>query len=412
MPEKILKFPDNFLWGVSTAAYQVEGGIECDWSEWERSELRIANCELRIKKEKLSCSIEDFICGQACDSYQRWEEDIELIKSLNCNAYRFGIEWARIEPEEGRISREAIEHYRRMIALLKEKNIKPVVTLWHWTNPKWIGSRGWLEKDTVDKFIKYSELVVSELGSGIEYWVTLNEPLMHIAHGYLDGKFPPNCKADLSGSWKVFHNLVDAHKRVYELIHKFVPDAKVSIAMTTGYFDPAHSWNPIEAGLAKLGHYFRNIWYLKKIKGFYDYIGVNYYHHNRMIWHPPFTRNLNEKVSDFGWELFPEGIYHVLMAYKEFQKPLIILESGISDADDGQRGDYIKDILAWTHKAITEGADVRGHFYWSLLDNFEWADGYTQKFGLFEVDRRTFERKRRRSSDFYAGACKNNSISV
>jgi beta-glucosidase len=399
---KKLKFPQNFLWGASTSAYQIEGGNDNDWSEWETSEGRLKELESR------GLDPENFICGSACDSWNRWREDIALLKKMNCNAYRFGIEWSRIEPEKGKINREALDRYREMLETMRAEGIEPVLTIWHWTNPKWIGTDGWTKRRTVDAFLKFADLAVREFGDLVRYWNPLNEPFVHLGHGYLDGKFPPNRKHDFWGAKKVFDNLVLAQKGAFEIIHRWNPGALAGVAMNTGFYEAAHRWNPVEVLMAKSGHFMRNMWYLEKIIGFYDYIGVNYYHHNRVIWHPPFRQNLNEKVSDFGWELYPEGIYHVLTSYKKFGKPLIILESGLSDVRDKYRAEYVKDILTWTHKAIQEGADVRGHFYWSLLDNFEWADGYTQKFGLAEVDRRTFERKLRPSAEAYASICKNN----
>ena len=409
---KILKFPPGFLWGVSTAAYQIEGGIRCDWSEWEQSEGRKKALEEKSRLEGKDLELSDYICGQACGSYERWAEDIEIIKNMNCNAYRFGVEWARIEPEEGKIDKEAIAHYRNLLVRLKENKIKTVLTLWHWTNPVWIGSAGWQKEDTVEKFIRFTELIVKELGGLVDYWITLNEPMMHIYHGYLDGKFPPQLRIAFLKIPKVFNNLVSANNLAFKIIHKHYPDAKVSIAMTTGFAEPAHKYNPIEKMMVQAYRYLRNDMFLNKIKGHYDFIGVNYYHHDRVIWHPPFRKNLYEKVSDFGWEIYPEGIYHVLKDYQRFDKPILIIESGISDAKDIYRKDYIRDILRWTHKAIEEGVRVEGHFYWSLFDNFEWADGYGQKFGLIAVNHRTFERTKRPSADYYASICKNNAVEI
>jgi beta-glucosidase len=404
--KNFLKFPEGFLWGTSTSAYQIEGGNENDWSEWEQSEARIKNLKA------INLNPDDYICGQACDSYNRWREDVGMIKELNCGAYRFGIEWSRIEPETGKYQVEEIEHYKEILKTLKENGIKTVLTLWHWTNPKWIGAKGWADKKTADHFLRFVELIAKELGGYVDYWNPLNEPLMHIGHGYLDGKFPPNHFGDFYNTYKVFKNLVHAHKGAYEIIHKYFPQAQVGVAMTTGFFEPAHKWNLIEVAIVKAGHYFRNLWYLEKIKGFFDYIGVNYYHHNRMIWYPPFKKNLDEWTNDFGWEIYPEGIYHVLKAYSAFKMPILILENGTSDADDDHRARFIVEHLKYVHKAIAEGADVRGYFYWSLLDNFEWADGYGQKFGLYEVNRKTFERKPRPSAEFYADICKNNGVMI
>ena len=422
--EKILKFPKNFLWGTSTSAYQIEGGIVNDWSEWERKNVKRLAGKAEYywqnwQKKKFPEMFEqkNYICGQACDSYNRYEEDFDLAVNLNNNAIRFGIEWARIEPEKGKFDMKEIEHYRKVLKAAKDKNLKVVLTLWHWTNPIWLadsptGEGGWRNKKAVKYFLRYVKLIVKELGGLVDHWVILNEPLMHIGHGYMDGKFPPNKKADLVGTIKVFNNFVRAHKKSYKVIHDKFPKAQVSVAMTTGYFEPAHSWNLIEVLIAKLGHYFRNDWYLNKTKNYFDYIGVNYYHHDRMVWYPPFKKNLNEKINDRGWEICPEGIYHILKSYRKFNKPIIILENGTADQEDSHRADFIRDHLKYVHKAISEGVDVRGYFYWSLLDNFEWAEGFWPKFGLHSVDRKTFERTARPSAEVYAEICKNNELII
>jgi len=401
--DKFLKFPEGFLWGTATAAHQIEGNNKNDWSEWERSEARMQKLEAR------SLKAEDFISGLACDSYNLWEKDLDLVKELNCNAYRFSLEWSRIEPEEGQWNMSEMEHYKKILISMKERGIKPFVALWHWTNPVWVARHGgWADKKVVDYFSRFTEKVVVELGDYVDFWVTLNEPLMHIAHGYWTGKFPPGKKLDLIGSFKVFNNLAEAHKASYGIIHKKFPGAQVSVAMTNGYFSAAHKNNIIEKSIVKACNFLRNEWFIKKISGSYDYLGINYYHHDRIVWYPPFKKNLNEKISDFGWEIYPEGIYHVLKNYQKHEKPLYVLENGIADREDKYRKGFILDHLKYVHKAITEGADVRGYFYWSLLDNFEWAEGYTMKFGLYAVDRDTCHRTKRPSADAYGEICKNN----
>ena len=404
---KILKFPDNFLWGTSTSAYQIEGGITNDWSEWEKKRVKSKKFKSRKLDEK------DFICEHACDSYNRYEEDFCLSKNLNTNAIRFGIEWSRIESVEGKWNMNEIEHYKKMLISAKNKNLKVVLTLWHWTNPVWLSEKGgWTNKKVIDYFERYTKLIVKELGDYVDYWVTLNEPLMHIGHGYLDGKFPPNKKISIIKTIKVFRNLVNSHKKSYKIIHDQYSKASVGVAMTTGYFSPANKWNLIEVLISKICHYFRNDWYLNKIKNYFDYIGVNYYHHDRIVWYPPFKKNKNKKITDMGWEIYPKGIYYVLKKYKKFNKPLIILENGLADAKDRYRVDFIKNHLKYIYKAIQEGVDVRGYFYWSLLDNFEWAEGYAPKFGLYSVDRKTFKRTARPSAKIYAEICKNNLIRI
>jgi beta-glucosidase len=400
-----LKFPNNFLWGTSTSAHQIEGGNNNDWSVWEKSEVR------RKRLEARSLNPEDYVSGQACDSYNRYEEDADLSLQLNNNAYRFSIEWSRIEPKEGKFDRNEIEHYRQVLQALKKRNIKTFVTLWHWTNPVWLAQiGGWENKKVIEYFSRFTELVVDELGDLVDVWVTLNEPMMHIGHGYITGKFPPNCQKSFIKIFKVFSNLIACHQEAYRIIHKKFPDALVGLAMTSGYFNAAHRFNPVEWLIVRLADHFRNHYMLQKLKNYFDYIGVNYYHHDRIIWHPPFKKNLSKKITDFGWEIYPEGIYHVLKGYKKYGKPIYITENGIADADDDQRAEFIIDHLKYIHQAISEGVDVRGYFYWSLLDNFEWADGYRMKFGLFKVDRQTFIRTPQPSSKVYAEICRNNGI--
>ncbi|MDD5071298.1 MAG: family 1 glycosylhydrolase [Patescibacteria group bacterium] len=402
--QKILRFPEDFFWGVSTSAYQIEGGIVNDWSRWEKSEDRVNKLERKGKNP------DDFICGQACDSYHRYEEDAKLVKDLNCGAYRLGIEWARIEPEQGRWDLKEIEHYRKILENLKANNLKVVLTLWHWTNPVWLADKGgWSNKEAVDYFSRYVKLIADELGDLADYWITLNEPMIHVAGGHITGKFPPN-KKSIFAALKVFKNLARAHTEAYKIIHNKCPQAKVSITQIMNYFEPARNWCPIEQGLVKLASCFWNEKFLNKIKSELDYIGLDYYFHDRIVWYPPFKKNKNESVTDMGWEIYPQGIYHILKSLAKFKKPIIIIENGLADAADEKRPDFIKQHLKYIHKAMSEGVDVRGYFHWSLLDNFEWAEGYGPKFGLYELDRKTFKRTARPSAKVYTEICKNNYI--
>jgi len=413
MSNKILKFPKDFLWGVSTSAYQIEGGTANDWSQWEKSEKRIKKLRRKDKNP------DDFICGLACDSYHRYEEDARLVKDLNCGAYRLGIEWARIEPKEGKWNFKEVEHYRKVLQNLKDNNLKVVLTLWHWTNPIWLSSMGgWSNKKVVDYFSRYTKFIAQELGDLVDYWIILNEPMVHIAGGYITGKFPPNRKLIFLAR-KVFNNLVKAHKMGYNIIHNKYPEAKVSITKLTNYFEPAHAWCPVGAGLAKIVAWFWNKRFLNKIKNELDFIGLDYYFHDRIVWYPPFKKNKNyrlggvgERITDMGWEIYPEGIYHVLKSLAKFKKPIIIIENGLADAKDEKRADFIRQHLKYVHKAISEGMDVRGYFHWSLLDNFEWAEGFGPKFGLYGVDRKTFKRTARPSVKVYAEICKNDRVVI
>ncbi len=404
--KKFLKFPNGFLWGASTSAYQIEGGIANDWSQWETGDKRIEF----LKKRRLN--VNDYVCGRACDSRNRYEEDVKLLKKINCNAYRLGVEWSRLEPVEGEWNKKEFGRYRKNLEILKKNGFKTVLTIWHWTNPVWLAAKGgWSGKKTVEYYARFVAKVVDEMGGMVDYWVTLNEPMVHVANGYLTGKFPPN-KINPFLARKVFKNLISAHKRAYGIIHEKYPEAKVSLAALINDFEPARSWFPTEWIFAKISHHFWNHKFLAKTKKYLDYIGVDYYFHDRIVWYPPFKRNLNKEITDMGWEIYPKGIYHVLKYLKKFKKPIIILENGLADGKDGKRADFILNHLKYVHQAVSEGTDIIGYFYWSLIDNFEWADGWLPKFGLFALNRRTFKRKFRQSAEIYAQITKNNAIEV
>lgn len=392
-----MKFPDNFLWGTATSSHQIEGNnTNNDWWEAEHKGL--------VPHKS----------GKACDSYNRYEEDFDLAKAMNNNAHRFSIEWSRIEPEEGKFSEEAIEHYRKVLQALRARGLEPFVTLHHFTDPLWFAKKGgWANKKAPEYFGRYAERIIEELGHDVQYWITINEPIIFIRMGYIMGKWPPFRKRDFLGFFRSLQNLAEAHKKAYSILHSLGSNSptQVGIAQSVNYFEP-------EDGLLKLINtfssrsvrYLKNEWFLDKIKTHQDFIGLNYYNHYKVsLLHGKYQDGENK--SDFSWEIYPEGIYYVVREiYKKYKKPIFITENGISDADDNQRPEFIKNHLRWLHKAMAEGADVRGYFYWSLLDNFEWTEGFNQKFGLAEVNFETFERKMRPSGKLYGEICKNNGI--
>lgn len=397
------EFPQGFLWGVSTSAYQIDGGNINDWSLWETSESRLADLKERGKK------LNDFICGKAVDSWNLYEKDFNLINDLNCNVYRMGVEWSRIEPKEGEFDRAVIDQYIKMFSSLKKRNIKLALTLWHWTNPTWISAnQGWANHSTVDFFARFSELCIKEFGQYVDFWVILNEPMIHVGNGYLSGKFPPNKKYDLWGAYKTRNHLILAQKVVYQRIHNVYKSAQVGFTTIANFIEPANKNNIIELIFAKAYHWWWNLAFLTAVKKHIDYVGFDYYFHDRIIWKPPFRQNINEKTTDMGWEIYPEGIYEVIKYLAKFNKPLYIMENGLADSKDKYRADFVLDHLQQVHRAIKDGFDVRGYFHWSLLDNFEWAHGFAPKFGLCEVNRRTKERTPRPSAKVYAEVCKNN----
>ena len=392
MKGDILKFPKGFLWGTSTSAYQVEGGIEnCDWSKV-------------------------FPAGKACGHYDRYEDDFDLVKTFNQNAFRFSIEWSRIEPEEGKFDEKEIEHYEKVLLALKKRGIIPFVTLYHWTVPLWFeSSGGWLNPDSPAYFERYTRKIMERLGGYADFWITINEPLIYSSMSYYKGIWPPK-KKSFSKTVKVIRNLARAHRKAYSIIHQFNEEAEVSVAKNNIFFEP-YGNKGINRFLIKIPNYFWNKYFLNSIKDSLDFIGLNYYFHVEVKfgWKNPKKwthEDKNRKLTDMGWEVYPGGIYWALKSLAVFGKPIYILENGLADAKDKLRKDFIKGHLRWVYKAIEEGVNVKGYFHWSLIDNFEWVEGFDPRFGLVEVDYETLERKPRSSASYYAGICRENVLKI
>lgn len=393
MEEKENIFPDGFLWGASTSAHQIEGNTHNQWSEWEKSESRTKD----LKSKGLNSA--DYISGQACGHYNRYEADFDLAEAMNNNAHRFSIEWSRIEPQEGRFNQEEIEHYRKVILALKGRGIEPFVTIWHWTIPVWFAERGGFENhENIIYFVRFCDRIVSELKNEVKSWIVLNEPNIYSGMSYVRGEWPPQKKNYLM-FFRVFRNLIEAHNRIYDVIHRINPEASVGIAQSVNYF---------EGWAAAVVRWFWVKRFLNRTKNHLDFIGVNYYY-RRLIKGFNFDAGKGQR-TDMGWEIYPEGIYRALKGLGRYQKPIYITENGLADAQDKYRAKFIIDHLKWIHKAISDDIDVRGYFHWSLLDNFEWAYGFWPRFGLVEIDYKTLERKARPSSRIYGEIAKENGI--
>jgi beta-glucosidase len=400
MKDKILKFPDNFLWGSSTSSHQVEGLINNDWSAWELENCRTLASEARSDylskgknaflaplREKIRAMAEDpenYVSGQACDHYNRFNNDFDLARQLNHNAHRISIEWSRVEPEA-------------------------FITLWHFTNPLWLRDKGgWKRKDAIKYFACYVNKVVDNLKDNVRYWITLNEPMVYATSSFLYGRFPAQEKNPVS-FFLAIDNLIKAHRSAHKVIKRESPEAQVGIAKNIIYFDAYK--NRAFNKLIKISvDWLWNDYFLNRIKFHQDFIGVNHYFHNRINF--GLNKNENKVLSDMGWELYPEAIYHSLKEVRKYMKPIYITESGLADAGDSNRAWYIKEILKNVHRAITENVNVRGYLYWSLLDNFEWHKGFWPRFGLLEVDFKNFDRKIRKSALEYAKIIEDNGIVV
>ncbi len=425
------EFPEGFLWGSATSSHQVEGNNHNDWSEWEKSPKRI----IQLKKDGKDPS--DFISGKACDSYNRYEEDFDIARQLNQNVHRFSIEWSRIEPEEGKFSDEAIQHYKTVVKAIRDRGMEPMITLWHFTNPIWFAEDdGFLNMKAPLRFVRFVRFVVENLKDDVSLWITFNETTsIYSGMAFLRGIWPPQCKS-VRTYFRVMKNFSEAHRLAYKEIKKIyyqspphhelenvsqTKDTLTSMShnIKSGRIGVAENnaqiicpWYFRVLGIGKLVDYLRNHYLLSSCRGYYDFIGLNYYHILRL----PSSFSVLPKQStakEMGWEIYPKGLRHQLNALKKYDKPIYVTENGIADATDSTRAKFIKDHLYQVWLAIQDGVDVRGYLYWSLLDNFEWHHGFTPRFGLVEIDYKNNQtRKIRPSALEYARICLSNRLEI
>ncbi|HEY1085214.1 MAG TPA: glycoside hydrolase family 1 protein [Candidatus Saccharimonadales bacterium] len=402
-----LTFPKRFLWGAATSAHQIEGGNHNDWTVWEleNAKAKAAQGEYRYhdlevyEKEKVREEIkspDNYISGKLADHYNKYEEDFDLIKELNLNAFRFSVEWSRIEPKEGQWDAEAIEHYREYIASLKKRGIEPMMTLIHFTVPEWFREKGAFEKrSNIKYFVRYAEKVINELGKDIRYVITINEPDTVIYMGYLRGEWPP-MKQSKWLAWRVANNQIRAHNLAARMIHKTNRRFKVSIAKNSFYFFPGDdAW--LSGLSARFFQYVQDDYILKRVRKTCDFIGVNYYFSSRVYGYR--IHNEDERLSDLGWDMHPDHLQHVLeRLHEKYKLPLIVTENGLADHSDTYRKWWLMKTMMALSEALKEGVDLRGYFHWSLLDNFEWAHGKWPDFGLVEVEYDTMKRTIRPSA--------------
>ncbi|MBI2021390.1 glycoside hydrolase family 1 protein [Candidatus Daviesbacteria bacterium] len=398
-----LFFPKNFLWGAAASAHQVEGNnINNDWWEWEQ----------RTQPE-------DKRSLEACDQYNRFASDFELIKKLGHNSHRLSLEWSRIEPTEGQFNQEAIDHYKKVLKALKERDLIVMLTLWHFTLPLWVAKTGgWANGKTVSYFERFLKKVVPEIKDYVDLWITLNEPGGYAVDAFYKGKFPPNVKSK-SKLLKAYWNLAQAHKKSYQLIHEIIPSAKVGIAQNINSFDAFHH-HSIRESIAEwiLDILYNHSFYFLTGKKTHDFLGINYYFNNYISFNGehaklPSLINVSETqkdLSDMGWEIYPEGIFDILMDFSDYHLPIYITENGLASTNDDRRCRFLIAYLKEVYHAIQSGADVRGYFHWSLIDNYEWVEGFEARFGLVEVDFKTQKRTVRPSAYVYKEIIKNNGI--
>ncbi len=400
MTDAIITFPKDFLWGASTASYQIEGGNRLSaLADWER----------RKGWE---------VCGDAAGSWERFGEDLACLKELKAGAYRFSVEWSRLQPEPDRFDEDALRTYAGWARRLRESGIRPFVTLHHFSEPAWLlkaHPRGWLDAAVGPRFLRFVERVASALREDVMDWVVLNEPMVFLVGAYGMRYFPPgkfmltNVRGDFLK--RLVPNFARAHNEAYKLLKRGQPAAQVGYAHHVTALEQASVGD--DGAVADWDWFMHRHW-LELTAGYFDFMGLNYYtrifvHRSKLPFMPmgvvpgyaEFEHGVTPWVfrllggrrgarprSGMGWEVVPEGLGRVVAdMYRASGKPVYILENGIDDRDGTARDSFIRSHLTALAGAMREGADVRGYFHWSLLDNYEWGS-YKPRFGLYDRQRR------------------------
>lgn len=412
-------FPKGFRLGTATAAHQIEGGLDNDWTDWERGFH--ADGTPHVKDRTVS--------GAACDSWNRFDEDVRLMRHLGANAYRFGVEWSRLEPAEGQWNDAAAEQYVSWAGKLRDAGIEPMVTLNHFTLPRWVATQGgWMNDRTIDLLSGFTERVAKKLGHVVDSWCTINEPNVLMTLSYLKGVFPPGLK-DQRLCAQGLARLLRAHGRMAEIIREYdTVDAdgdgfatRIGLAHHVRVFQPA-TRSPLDRIIAGFMDRFFNQAIVDapahgrivlsipgavdideevpNLKGSLDWLGINYYgrdHVRADLSDPSLSQQYvpaERPVSDLGWDIWPEGMYQVLKRYGALGLPIYVTENGIADHRGEKRPKFLQEHFKALVQAAREGVDVRGYFHWSLLDNFEWAEGHEPRFGLYRVDYQSADKRR------------------
>jgi beta-glucosidase len=423
MAEAAFHFPKGFLWGTATASHQVEGGNKNNnWWAWEQEPGRI---------------LEGHKSGLACDWWNgRWREDFDRAAEAGQNAHRFSVEWSRIQPAPDRWDEHALDRYRDMARGLRERNMTALVTLHHFTEPLWLYEQGgWENENIIEYFRKYTAKVVDALKEYVTLWCTINEPNVYSTYAYVMGDFPPG-KKNFGSALKILENMGKAHAAAYRTIHNIQPESRVGIAINYRGFQPSKPWFLPDKWAASLqSRLFNDLFprilsegvmalpYGKKripeAKGTQDYLGVNYYTKDIVSFNlskpkEMFGKRFYEDGADLSDTGFiankPEGMFESIKWARQFKIPIIVTENGVEDADDHMRPRYLFQHIHQMWRAVNFNWPVKGYFLWTLVDNFEWDRGWTQRFGLWELDIETQARRKRPSADLYAEICRENGL--
>jgi beta-glucosidase len=447
-------FPKGFFWGTATASYQIEGA----WQEDGKGESiwdRFAHTPGKIKNGDTG--------DVACDSYHRWPEDIALMRAMNLNSSRFSIAWPRIQPTgSGVVNSKGFDYYSRLVDALLEAHIRPFVTLYHWDLPQALeDAGGWTNRDTAARFADYVQLVAQALGDRVSDWMLFNEPSVFTFSGYLEGRHAPGHKS-LLDFLRATHVVNLAQGAGFRALKAARAAARVGTAFNMSACEPATDSDEDKLAAAR-AHAITNIWFLEpalrgkypealtflpetamsiksgdleKTRAALDFIGINLYY--RTIASAPSAMEVAAQAQDWlfpvkleggrkgpktdiGWEVWPKALYDMVMRItREYNRPVIeITESGCAYNDgpdargvirDARRISYHREYLAALAGSMADGADVRGYHAWSLMDNFEWAEGFSQRFGLAYVDYKTQKRTIKDSGRWYGKVAAENRV--
>lgn len=403
-------FPKDFLWGASTAGHQVDGNSLDQWTVWELAHAseRAKHAKTRLGWQPNWNQIKDqatdpnnYVSGRAVDHYRHFIKDFGIINDLNLNTFRFSVEWSRIEPNEGVWDPAAIAHYHDYITALKDRGIEPILNIWHWTMPTWFTDKGgFVKRSNLKYFERLCRKIAQEFGREVRYMIIINEPNVYSSISYLIGEWPPSETSRLN-FLRVYSNLISAHKRGYKAVKKVRAGIKIGVAQHVDCGLPARPDNLIDKLSAKASSYAWGWWFLHRVRKYQDFVGINFYRVNYM--HGVKQTTPEKPLNDMGWYMEPARLKDVLVSANErFKKPIIVTENGVADAEDQHRQWWLEETIKAMYEARQAGADVVGYCHWSLLDNFEWAEGWWPKFGLVSVNRTTQERKIRKSAKWFS----------
>ena len=419
MATATMHFPPDFRWGTATAALQVEGNNEnSDWWTWEQQPGAILHGQRS---------------GLACDWWANAEADLDRAAEMGTNAHRLSLEWSRIEPEPSVFDGASLDRYREILQGMVDRGIEPMVTLHHFSNPLWLVEKGDFSSElVVDYFRRYVSRVVDHLGDLVPRWVTINEPMVYMFMRYMAGTFPPPRRRGTLAGLEALRNMLRCHAAAYHTIKELQPQAEVGIAKNVAILQPPPEGGRLQQAWARrMSWIYNDMWVesmvsgrlrlpagrgrIPHLAGSFDFYGLNYYTRFYLRF-PRFAPDsdwgADAVVSDGNYgEIYPSGLFEAIRRANHYGKPIYITENGVPDAADRLRPGFLITHLREVWRAISFCFPIMGYYHWSLVDNFEWDRGWTQRFGLIALDPETQVRTLRPSGRLYSEICRSGSVS-